>query len=451
MSKENSRSDYILAREKGLEIEQLQSILADLETNSPVDQYSQRILKAVEGNVPDYLQDLNNPSKLFRLPLPRQVLYKHFEERWNSTHRIPSVRECESDIASPARSLCDDCQPLDLQISDFTRESRKKSEVHYIGAYEEVRKRNCSLCRLVARVIELQDNARVKVQKDPTLICGLVFSWSDHFEYHSLLRTIDFYQGHQPRALAVFIANGTLGSHSEEATDALLIKDPVIEHFDDFTAFVPFKARLYESPHIDVSLVKIWLGACSEWHGDTCEFASIVPGNSPSGLPFFRLIDVESLYLAHFGGLPESSYIALSYVWGSAKQVLTKYADLAALSEPGGLQNIMDSVPLTIRDAMALTKELGLKYLWVDSLCIVQDDPYDKAIFIPEMHQIYMRSFLTIIAAAGNSADNGLPGIGPSPRDSQEIEEISPGFHLGILPSYGRMLKESVHTTRPWT
>ena len=122
----------------------------------------------------------------------------------------------------------------------------------------------------------------------------------------------------------------------------------------------------------------------------------------PLGYPFFRVIDVAFLNLAHFCGVNESTYGTLSYVWGSTKDFVTKYSDLAALSEPGGLGKDIEKIPKTIRDAIRLTRELGLKYLWVDSLCIVLDDPIDKARFIPEMHQIYYRSFLTIIAAAGD-------------------------------------------------
>ena len=238
---------------------------------------------------------------------------------------------------------------------------------------------------------------------------------------------------------------------SQSEYPKLLIQKPKIEQFDGVTSFTEFKARVYVDGQCDTNLIKIWLGACNEWHGDICEFASILPGNPPVRLPFFRVIDVASLNLAHFSGVNESTYVTLSYVWGSTRNFVTKYSDLPALSEPGGLGKIIEKIPKTIRDAIRLTKKLGLKYLWVDSLCIVQDDPIDKALFIPEMHQIYYRSFLTIIGAAGDNADYGLPGVGSTTRHRQDLEKIEPDFYLGVLPDYGTLINESIHSTRAWT
>ena len=56
-------------------------------------------------------------------------------------------------------------------------------------------------------------------------------------------------------------------------------------------------------------------------------------------------------------------------------------------------------LPRTIRDAIHLTQLLGEKYLWIDALCIKQDDAEFKTARILEMDQIYTASALTIIAA----------------------------------------------------
>ena len=415
----------------------------------PLDQLSIRSLKDEDGKVPDYLQDLNHPARLASLPLPREVIYRTFEDRWKSTHDDSAPQSSSAGCASPISNLCETCLSLELKASDFSTQSKRREAIYELGSYESLAARDCPICRLVVRVIGTNETSRNRVQQNQALDCGLVFSWSDHYEYHTPLQTTDFYQNKQPRALAVFISDDHSDSQSEYPK--LLIQKPKIEQFDRVTAFTEFKARVYNDGQCDIDLVKIWLGACNEWHGNTCEFASILPGNPPVRLPYFRVIDVTSLNLAHFGGVNESAYVTLSYVWGSTNNFVTKYSDLPALSEPGGLGKVIEKIPKTIRDAIHLTRKLGLKYLWVDSLCIVQDDPIDKALFIPEMHQIYYRSFLTIIGAAGDNADYGLPGVGSTTRHHQELEEIEPNFYLGVLPDYGMLINGSIHSTRAWT
>ena len=81
----------------------------------------------------------------------------------------------------------------------------------------------------------------------------------------------------------------------------------------------------------------------------------------------------------------------------------------------------------------------------------MQDDKDDKASLIQEMYQVYHRSYLTIIAGVGDHTDFGLPGVRRGTRARQSVEEIETGFCLGVLPSYGELLTESVHSRRAWT
>lgn len=102
--------------------------------------------------------------------------------------------------------------------------------------------------------------------------------------------------------------------------------------------------------------------------------------------------------------------VALSYVWGppSASRLLTQRLNLEKLSRPGSLSGIL---PRTIGDAGKFACQLGFRYLWVDALCIVQDDDMENDRLINQMHQIYNAAVATIVAYPGHHADDPLPGI----------------------------------------
>ena len=95
---------------------------------------------------------------------------------------------------------------------------------------------------------------------------------------------------------------------------------------------------------------------------------------------------------------------------------------------------------------------LGERYLWVDSLCIIQDDEDDKAIQIAAMDQIYSSSVLTIAAASGDNADAGLPGMSAGPRTFQRHIDNVQGLYFANLPRrFDPAIDESVWNSRAWT
>ncbi|KAK0752817.1 heterokaryon incompatibility, partial [Schizothecium vesticola] len=96
-------------------------------------------------------------------------------------------------------------------------------------------------------------------------------------------------------------------------------------------------------------------------------------------------------------------YFALSYVWGADPEPLVSTVEsIGLLCQPGSLEESSElgrRLPKTIRDAMTVTRELGTRYLWVDRLCIVQDDPVQKPSLLAAMAAIYGNASVTLIAA----------------------------------------------------
>ncbi|KAF6804772.1 tol protein [Colletotrichum musicola] len=67
---------------------------------------------------------------------------------------------------------------------------------------------------------------------------------------------------------------------------------------------------------------------------------------------------------------------------------------------PGGLAEGRIWLPKTIRDALEVTRGLNVRYLWVDIVCVVQDDEADRREQICQMDMIYGHAAVTIVAAS---------------------------------------------------
>ncbi|KAI1441044.1 heterokaryon incompatibility protein-domain-containing protein [Annulohypoxylon stygium] len=97
-------------------------------------------------------------------------------------------------------------------------------------------------------------------------------------------------------------------------------------------------------------------------------------------------------------------FAALSYCWGGDQDCKTTKSRI----ESGDLRLSYEKLARSIQDAIKVTAELGLKYLWVDALCIIQDDDNDKIEQIADMPRIYNQACVTIVAAKSDRASSGF-------------------------------------------
>ncbi|KAJ3496551.1 hypothetical protein NLJ89_g10469 [Agrocybe chaxingu] len=211
-----------------------------------------------------------------------------------------------------------------------------------------------------------------------------------------------------------------------------------------------FTGRKMKKGQTDYDLVKRWVRYCMEQHTASCRAA--IPTNRTRFLELsLRLIDVNRgcvVPVPHGG----CRYFALSYVWGSVISLRLSKANYTELSQPGALSSAGADLPKTITDAIYFVRNLGETYLWVDSLCIIQDSLDDKAVQIPNMDIVYQSAVLTIVAAAGKDANAGLPGARPWSRQSTQViakvqdmtlSNVQRPFHWGM--------PESAWSSRGWT
>ncbi|KAE9365141.1 HET-domain-containing protein [Stipitochalara longipes BDJ] len=145
-------------------------------------------------------------------------------------------------------------------------------------------------------------------------------------------------------------------------------------------------------------------------------------------------------------------YVALSYVWGLTKNYTTDIFNIRIHQQQGSLETFLDKIPKVIRDAMELVRRLGLRYLWVDSLCIVQNSRRSWNLNARMMNVIYGNAHLTICAADGSDAWCGLKALDSSGHSTiQHIQECAPGVRLMVSQLAETGINSSVWNTRAWT
>ncbi|KAF2248862.1 HET-domain-containing protein [Trematosphaeria pertusa] len=150
----------------------------------------------------------------------------------------------------------------------------------------------------------------------------------------------------------------------------------------------------------DFKLAQTWLHSCLHKHS-TC------PKPDPETPLPTRVIDLGPSdasiepYLLHSNG-KKGLYVALSHCWGGKVPLTTTISTLEERIRSIPLRTL----PKTFQEAAIATRRLGLRYLWIDSLCILQDSKRDWEKESAVMGDIYASSFLTIAArGAVNSAD----------------------------------------------
>ncbi|KAK0372913.1 heterokaryon incompatibility protein [Colletotrichum limetticola] len=99
-------------------------------------------------------------------------------------------------------------------------------------------------------------------------------------------------------------------------------------------------------------------------------------------------------------------YATLSHCWGSAQFLQLKKATCDDFKR--GIE--LSKLPKTFREAVQVTRQLGVRYLWIDSLCIFQDrdDLSDWLVEAGLMHKVYSNSFCNISAAGARDSSKGL-------------------------------------------
>jgi hypothetical protein len=166
-----------------------------------------------------------------------------------------------------------------------------------------------------------------------------------------------------------------------------------------------------------IDRVRGWLHDCRKNHA-ACQQAKPDPPELPT-----RVIDVgsahgsEDPYLYESGG-QQADYIALSHCWGKNPVIMTTQNTLN--SRKAAIE--WSSLPKTFQDTIGLTRQFGVKYLWIDSLCIIQDDTADWRCEASRMGTVYQNACLVISAAGASDSRQGFLNLRAQPQEIQATD-----------------------------
>ncbi|KAI1140112.1 HET-domain-containing protein [Hypoxylon sp. FL0543] len=161
----------------------------------------------------------------------------------------------------------------------------------------------------------------------------------------------------------------------------------------------------------NIALMKKWIFACKNNHA-ACQLGESIdwlPTRllqiSKSGRLKVRLVDTGS-HFSKNSGIPVQ-FMALSHMWGDVTHsppLRTLKSNYEFMLE--GIR--MSDLPQNFVDALLVCRELGLEYVWIDSLCIIQDSPEDWKREAVTMHLVYKYAQVTIVAAGAQSSREGF-------------------------------------------
>ena len=153
-------------------------------------------------------------------------------------------------------------------------------------------------------------------------------------------------------------------------------------------------------------LAKSWISMCVKDH-TRCTQTTNAVAYYPT-----RLIEIGAatsvsdaeLYLrVTHDHLPTSPHMTRSHCWGTAKFLTLTQSTYEGLK--GGFSPA--DLPKTIQDAFTITRELGVRYLWIDSLCIFQDSTEDWRYEALQMRKVCQHSFCNVAASAAANGNEG--------------------------------------------
>ncbi|KAH6663085.1 heterokaryon incompatibility protein-domain-containing protein [Halenospora varia] len=321
---------------------------------------------------------------------------------------------------------------------------------------------NCELCKYLSMFAEYRNFFRDPVQTKGSDVVTMGLYGDESFEakqYDNIGKFL-FHVGEgwkprplhmqiyepiaEPSCLVEYIKDEKGVARAKESYTALSLGRPILQldSEEDFDSLM--------------ALVQVWLNDCKQNHLLCRDDSNFIPT---------RVIDVGSLDDSRQPRLYVTSekdrctpYLTLSYCWGEQTQENTNLVTTESTFNERQISIPMDELPLCCRDAVKITRKLGFRFIWIDAICIIQEQEM-KEDWIKEsaqMAQIYANSILTISAGSSDRCNNRIlqPRYGSDVGLQIQVKGNLSNETIGIREfptALNQALRETEICKRGWT
>ncbi|KAB5576210.1 heterokaryon incompatibility protein-domain-containing protein [Coniochaeta sp. 2T2.1] len=312
---------------------------------------------------------------------------------------VSLLRDDEQALAEPRTELCARCQNFDIQSFKLTSD---RTRGYLLSEVQEAARDGCTFCTLLLDSVCTLPRPRDTTETEPNFLRLPVNNSPDMYVHMTVSQD---YGPPEPgvnrlrTAIADRFSDVRSASDHELCLAADMDSPAAVEVTGRYLGPDPSSGEHYDA-------VRAWIDACKE-HPRCNQTVSgqVAIDARQSPLPA-RCIEISSVAgelrarLATTDGM-QGTYITLTHRWNleteACKTTTTNYGD-----KQRGID--LDAVPNVFSDALTIASELKVPYVWIDSICIIQDgdNGADWRREAPKMAQYYQFSLLTL---AGTTED----------------------------------------------
>jgi Heterokaryon incompatibility protein (HET) len=306
-----------------------------------------------------------------------------------------SFQEQQHESRTRKRVLCAKCQFI---FDNWDARDNWKSEIgehehHSITTLQESARKGCPICEIF--ILSLNDYAIERIgssARHQTSVVEVRRGPDRNNIYDVKLDNSSIWEETGPPWIEVVVAG------NEKYLREGRFPDYTIDHGTDDQIG---KIAPYTDSAATWDLVRKWFRTCLESHPD-CS-VRLVERVLPTRLVQVDSTDLDICLVLSTDLQPDTQYLTLSHCWG--KKVFTT---LTRDRLPGFLTRIpVEGLSKTFREAMLVTRRLSFNYIWIDSLCIIQDDLSDWQRESVAMRTVYANASMSIAAADAPDGDTG--------------------------------------------
>ncbi|KAJ4258107.1 hypothetical protein NW762_008247 [Fusarium torreyae] len=323
---------------------------------------------------------------------PRNAVFSAAERLAESLlAQLRSIAGMEMEV--PLRNLCDGCKEFQTTVR-YAAEDEKEESRHWYELHENREQliisadQGCPSCIFLVDLFN-NDNLREEQgeKKAPRYNTDEATSDTDERIWLCIGYHIEVH------------CRGKWMAISQATVDANLLPDPSI----------PSGSESGAGSQQDLTTAKLWLDTCksSPQHSDCQQFARVVQASGDGERPA-RLIcvgDREKDPVLIEQVTDSMLYVALSYIKGQSESAI----ETTKANREEHMKGIpVEKLPPTFKDAILATRKLGLEYIWIDAVCIVQDDSQDWAREVSNLHSIFSHAELTMSGLLTKSTAQAL-------------------------------------------